>query len=103
MQCKNWSRRLKMHIWFVIFFLVAKVRLLGRFYYLAALVLLIYGQIPSRNIFPEKLCLLVTGMLILYVICYAVLALLIRNFMGISTSSDHFQFTEDIQSHFTVQ
>lgn len=31
-------------------FLVAEVRLTGHFYYLAALVLLIYSQISSRNI-----------------------------------------------------
>lgn len=82
--------------------LVAEVRLTGRFYYLAALVLLIYSQASSRNIFPLKLCSLVTGMLILYVICYAVLALLIRNLMGISTSSDHSNLLK-ICNHFTVQ
>lgn len=102
MQYKNSSRHLTHAYMICYLFLVAEVRLTGRFYYLAALVLLIYGQISSKNIFPVKLCSLVTGMLIMYVICYAVLALLIRNLMGISTSSDHSNLLK-IHSHFIVQ
>lgn len=83
-------------------FLVAEMTLTSHFYYLAALVLLICSQISSRNIFPVKLCSLVAGMFILYVICYAVLALLIRNLMGISTGSDHFNLLK-IYNHFIVQ
>lgn len=83
-------------------FLFAEVRLTGHFYYLAALVLLICSQTSSRNMFPVKLCSLVTGMFILYVICFAVLALLIRNLMGISTSSDHSNLLK-IYNHFIVQ
>lgn len=45
---------------------------------LVALELLIYSQISCKNIFPVKLCSLVAEMLILYVICYALLALLIE-------------------------